>query len=121
MNLQTVNYTSRSHGQEWKGSHDQATSAAHQAVDPHTSRADLRLTRGIDAPSGESPPRSRAGRPLGRISASLEGWTPPRANLRIARGRPELAAPAPTPPTRELNVGTTRAHESKANVATPAP
>jgi hypothetical protein len=32
----------------------------------------LRLTRGLDAPSGETPPRSRAGRPLGRDSASLE-------------------------------------------------
>jgi hypothetical protein len=32
----------------------------------------LRLARGLDAPSGETPPRSRAGPPLVRDSASLE-------------------------------------------------
>jgi hypothetical protein len=37
-------------------------------------RANLRLARGPDPPSGESPPRSRARRP-------------PRARLRLARGR----------------------------------
>jgi hypothetical protein len=40
-------------------------------------RADLRLARGLRAPSGGSPPRSRATCPLGWISASLEGYAPP--------------------------------------------
>jgi hypothetical protein len=34
--------------------------------------ANLRLARGLVAPSGGVPPRSRAGRPLERVSASLE-------------------------------------------------
>jgi hypothetical protein len=38
---------------------------------------ELRLTRGLDAPSGETPPRSRAGRPLGQDSASLEALAGP--------------------------------------------
>jgi hypothetical protein len=93
-----------------------ATSTAHQAVGPHTSRANLCLARGLDAPSDESPPRSRAGRPIGRVSASLEGWTPHRASLRLARGHPELKAPAPTPPTRALNALTRRGRSGqKAN------
>jgi hypothetical protein len=76
-------------------------------------QARFRLARGLDAPSGEVPPRSRAGRPprarprldrepsapssdfpscsragcpLGRGSASLGGWTPPRVRFRLARG-----------------------------------
>jgi hypothetical protein len=63
-------------------------------------RANLRLTRGLAAPSGETPPRSRAGRPLRRISASLEGWPPPRAKLRLAQG---LVAPSgESPPCSRL-------------------
>jgi hypothetical protein len=57
----------------------------------------LRLARGLDAPSGETPPRSRAGRPLGRHSASLEGYTHPRAGLCLARG---LYAPSGGSPPR---------------------
>jgi hypothetical protein len=38
----------------------------------------LRLAQGPDAPSGESPPCSRARRPLGRDSASLEAASDPR-------------------------------------------
>jgi hypothetical protein len=64
----------------------------------------LRLARGLDAPSGETPPRSRAGHSLGRNSASLEGWTPPRARLRLARGSHGLAAPTPAPRTGAFNV-----------------
>jgi hypothetical protein len=59
---------------------------AHQTVDPATlgqnsaslegrgaALANLRLARGLVAPSGEVLSRSRAGRPLGRGSVSLEG------------------------------------------------
>jgi hypothetical protein len=106
-----------------------ATSATHQAVGPHTSRADVHLARGPGTPSGESPPRSRAGHPLGRISASLEGWSPPRANLRLARGpgapsgespprsRPSRArGPCAYSPDRSIKCSdATRAHKSKAN------
>jgi hypothetical protein len=66
----------------------------------------LRPARGLDAPSGETLPRSRAGRPLGRDSASLEGQTPPRARLRLARGSRGLATPTTTPPTGAFNVPT---------------
>jgi hypothetical protein len=75
----------------------------------------------LNAPSGESPPRSRDGRPLGRISASLEGRTPPRANLRLARGRPELVTPAPTPPTKALNALARRGRPGQKRIlATPS-
>jgi hypothetical protein len=57
----------------------------------------IRLARGLVAPLGESPPRSRGPAPYHQNSASLDGWTPPRMNLRLARGRPELAGLAPTP------------------------
>jgi hypothetical protein len=73
--------------------------AAHQATSNGTPQANLRfargpgatprnlrLARGLDASSGESPPRSRARRSLRRIYTSLEGLTPSRANLRPARG-----------------------------------
>jgi hypothetical protein len=61
----------------------------------------LRPARGMDAPSGETLPRSRAGRPLGRDSASLEGWTPPRARLCLARG-PDSPS-SETPPRSRLS------------------
>jgi hypothetical protein len=84
----------------------------------------LRLARGLDAPSGKTPPRSRATHPLRQDSTSLEGWTPPRVILRLARGlcapsggtparlrlsrvrRP--AAPTPTSPIGALNTLTQR-------------
>jgi hypothetical protein len=82
-----------------------------------------RLARGLDAPSGETLPRSRPsracgpsgflpGRPssrtpprsrdrtLGWISASLEGYTHPRAGLRFALGG--LAGPLPPRPLPRL-------------------
>jgi hypothetical protein len=66
-------------------------------------RANLRLARGADTPSGESPLRSKAPRPLGRFSASLEGVAPPQTIFCFTRGRPGLVTPAPTPPTKALN------------------
>jgi hypothetical protein len=48
--------------------------------------SNLRLARGLVAPSGEVPSRSGAGLPLEWGSASLGGWTPPRAGFRLARG-----------------------------------
>jgi hypothetical protein len=76
---------------------------------PAPPRANLRLTRGPRAPSGESPPRSRAPRPLGRISASLEGLAPPLVNLRLARGddAPSRNSLLRSRPTRARD---TRAH-----------
>jgi hypothetical protein len=80
----------------------------------------LRLARGLDAPSGETPPRSRAGRPLGRDSASLEVYAHPRVGLRLARGSRGSAATGPWrrahSPDRSIKCsGTPRAPESKAN------
>jgi hypothetical protein len=115
-NQQTVNFTSCNHGLVSEGPTTQATSVVHQAIGPSTPRAHLclargapgavppklRLARGPDAPSSETPPRSRVGRPLGRNPASLEGPDAPRAKFHLARGRPGPAASAPTP-TRALN------------------
>jgi hypothetical protein len=69
-------------------------------------QAKLHLARGLDTPSGETPPRSRTGAPRaklrltrgldapsGRNSASLEGWTPPRAKPASLKGW--------TPPRRD--------------------
>jgi hypothetical protein len=69
-------------------------------------RVRFRLTRGLDAPSGKIPPRSRAGHPLARGSASLEGWSPPWASLRLTQGPHGLAAPVPAPLTGAFNVMT---------------
>jgi hypothetical protein len=68
----------------------QITSAAHQvaslgtpqvnfrlAREPGTAPRNLHLARGLCAPSGDSPPRSRAPRLLERLSASLEGSAGP--------------------------------------------
>jgi hypothetical protein len=55
----------------------QIISAARQVSILGTPRADLRLARGLRAPSGRSSPCSRATRTLGRISASLEDYTRP--------------------------------------------
>jgi hypothetical protein len=64
----------------------QKASATHQTASLGTSRANLHLSqgpgaaprnlrfaRGLDAPSGEFPPRSRARLPLRRVPTSLEG------------------------------------------------
>jgi hypothetical protein len=110
INSQTVNCTPRNHGLV-TGAHgpgnlsgspsgrppaplgrNSASLEGDSAVPPK-----LRLARGLDSPSGETPPRSRAMRPLGQDSASLEGWTPPRAKLRLARG---LCAPSGRTPPR---------------------
>jgi hypothetical protein len=56
---------------------------------------------GPDAPSGGTPPRSRARRPLGRDSASLEGHAHRRVGLRLARG---LDAPSGETPPRSSPV-----------------
>jgi hypothetical protein len=47
----------------------------------------LRLARGLDAPSREAPPRSRAKRPLERVSVSLEGFTGPPPPYLLLRQR----------------------------------
>jgi hypothetical protein len=52
--------------------------------------------RGLDAPSGESPPRSRAGRPSDE-SPPRSRNSDPRASLRLARGRPRPATPPRRP------------------------
>jgi hypothetical protein len=54
-------------------------------------RAELRLTRGLDAP------------PLARGPFSIESQTPPRASFRLARGHHGPAAPIPAPPTGAFN------------------
>jgi hypothetical protein len=106
----------------------------------------LHLARGSVAPSGEVPPRSRAGRPLERDSASLGGWTPPRARsrpdrelsapssgFRLARGHHRPATSIPAPPTGGFNALTfagaqvkdesmpRRAWESRPDTASPTP
>jgi hypothetical protein len=55
--------------------------AARQVSNLGIPRVEFRLDRGLCAPSGGSPPRSRAMRTLGRVSASLWGLAgsqPPR-------------------------------------------
>jgi hypothetical protein len=103
---------------------------AHQTVGPvtlgqssasleghDTALANLCLTQGLVAPSGEVPPPSRAGRPprvsfrlargpvapLERGFASLGRWTPPRARFRFARGPHGPAASIPAPPKGAFN------------------
>jgi hypothetical protein len=72
-----------------------ASLEGHNAVPPR-----LHLAWGLDAPSGDTPPRSTAGHPLGWDYASLQGSC-------------GSAAPATTPPTKEFNVLTQHKRPSK--------
>jgi hypothetical protein len=128
-NSQIVNRIPRNHGPV-TGAHGPGTPGR-----PIKRSAPVPLGRnsasleGHSAPSGDTPPRSRAGCPLWRHSTSLEDWTPPRARLRLARG---LCAPwGGSPPHSRLSrvhlsrthspdrsikcSNTTRAPGSKAN------
>jgi hypothetical protein len=76
--------------------------AAHQVSNLGIPRAELRLDRGLYAPLGGSPPRSRAAHP--------------RADLRFARGSRGSAAPGTHSPDRRIKCSnTTRALRSRTN------
>jgi hypothetical protein len=99
-NPQTANHTPCSRSPVRRRAHDSNNLSGPSSSQPQhpssklpsRSRArrrttNLRLARGLCAPSSESPPaRSRATRPLEQVSASVEGYAPPRASLHLARG-----------------------------------
>jgi hypothetical protein len=119
-NPQTATRVVMAQGRE--GPTTQKALAAQQAAGPRHPSANLclargssmaprnlRLARGLDAPSGEPPPRSRTWRPFGRVSTSLKGPGP--MSEFPSRSRPlSTHGVAPTPPTGALNSLAPRGH-----------
>jgi hypothetical protein len=91
------------HGPVQGGSHGPNNRSGSSSFHPRRPSGRSRLAQGLRAPSGRSPPRSRATRTLGRIPASLEGYPHPRADPRLARG-------LYTPPLERISVRKPRTH-----------